>query len=530
MFKIFGRYSTRVKVISASVVSGSLGYYLSMNQTFSNPPEFLFPHSSTTKLLDLPSPSYCSNIEFQIAKEKLQKFETSETSNDIENHSINNYSLHPPTPNQRPKLIVYPTSTEQVSEILKICHEFKIPILPYGGGTSIEGQYISTRNGIIVDLSKLNKIKSINEKDLNITVESGITWGEINEQVSSLNLMFGPDPGPGASIGGCIATSCSGTNAFKYGTIKENVVNLTVVLADGSIIKTQKRPKKSSAGYKLNELFIGSEGTLGIITEATLKLHIKPRFETVAIASFNSIIDATNTVIKLIQSDLKPNAIELLDEKMMNCINFSSNSNYDIKPTLFFKIGNNNENFLKDEIKQIEKISKENHSIKFKFARNKKEQEDLWFARKSIFWSSIDYGRKKISPDVKIWSTDVAVPISNLSKMIDLTLMDCSRYGLYSTIVGHVGDGNFHCLIMYNQDEKLKAKSLVNKITENALKLEGTCSGEHGIGYSKREYLELELGSSIDLMRKIKLSLDPLRILNPDKIFKIDPLDQTSLN
>lgn len=501
-----------------------------MNQTVASPPEFIFPHSSTTKLKDVPSPQYGTKWDFDLAVEKLKTIITAEQMSsdhhDLEHHSTNDYALHPPSPDQRPKLIVYPQTTEEVSEIIKIAHEFRIPVIPYGGGTAIEGQVISSRQStIIIDLSKMDKVISYNKSDLDVTVEAGMEWQELNSIVGKDGLMIGCDPAPGALIGGMVNTSCSGTNAFRYGTMKENVVNLTVVLADGTIIKTQNRPKKASNGYPLTGLFIGSEGTLGVITEVTLKLHVKSKFETVAMVSFDNIINATECVTEIIQQGLKPNAIELLDERMMECINFANGTKYDTKPTLFFKLGSNNSKVLKEIISEIQTIAKSNSCKTFKQARNEKEQVELWSARKAIFWSSIDYGRKQISPDVKIWSTDVAVPISNLPDMIKDTVDDCTSSGLYSTIVGHVGDGNFHCLLMYLPQESEKANGVIGRMIERALHYEGTCSGEHGIGFSKRDHLQMELGVGIDLMRKIKFALDPLRIMNPDKIFKIDPRD-----
>ncbi|KAH3680426.1 hypothetical protein WICMUC_000357 [Wickerhamomyces mucosus] len=523
--------NTRLRIL-AGFLGGSLcGFYLSMNQTLSNPPEFLFPHSSTTKVKDIPSPQYGSKWDFDLAVEELKLIlkedQISKDFHDLESHSTNDYALHPPDPDQRPKLIVYPGSTEEVSEVIKIAHEYRIPVIPFGGGTAIEGQFISSRSStIIIDLSRMDKIVSYNKHDLDVTVQSGVEWQELNSIVGEDNLMIGCDPAPGALIGGMVNTSCSGTNAFRYGTMKENVVNLTVVLADGTVIKTQNRPKKSSNGYYLTGLFIGSEGTLGVITEVTLKLHVKSRFETVAVATFDSILDASKCVTEIIQHGIKPNAIELLDERMMECINYSTQSKWEHKPTLFFKIGSNNSKILKETIKEIQSFAKKYGNKKFILSKNEKEQTQLWSARKAIFWSSIDYGRAQISKDVKIWSTDVAVPISNLPKMIKDTVEDCNQSGLYSTIVGHVGDGNFHCLLMYLPHQSEEAQGIIDRMVDRSLFYDGTCSGEHGIGYSKRDQLEKELGIGIDLMRKIKFSLDPLKIMNPDKIFKIDPHDR----
>lgn len=515
-------------------LSGSaVGFYFALKQTLALPPEFLFPHSSKTSLDDIPPPAYGSQLDFELAvarfKQLLQKEgQISNSPNDIEGHTKNSYTLHEPLPSQRPSIILYPETTEEVSEVLKICHDLRIPILPYSGGTSLESQFVSTRNGVILDLSRMNKIIKLNKDDLDITVQAGVGWEEINELVNPDGLMLGPDPGPGALVGGMIGTSCSGTNASRYGTMKENVVNLTVVLADGTVIKTKRRPKKASNGYNLTGLFIGSEGTLGVITEATLKLHTKPKVETVAVVSFNSLLDATNCVTKFIQQGLQLNAIELLDDKMMTCINHSDpDGKWLEKPTLFVKIGGNNSKILKELVKQVEKICYDNNSVKFKYAKSETEQTNLWRARKSIFWASIDYGRKTISPNVKIWSTDAAVPISNLTSVIEGVQNDIAREGLYGTIVGHVGDGNYHCLLMYEEKDVEKANRLIASIVDRSLNAEGTCSGEHGVGFAKRHHLLKELGvDTIDVMRKIKFSLDPLRILNPDKLFKIDPNDQ----
>lgn len=519
--------------MTTGVFAGSLiGFYFALNNTFSHPPEFLFPHSSTTSLADIPPPQYGNKWDFDLAVEAIRKIlpptAISTTEADIESHTKNNYTVHSPEDHQRPRIVVYPTTTDEVSQVVKIAHEYRIPIVPFGGGTSIEGQYISTRRGITLDLSRMDKVISYNKDDLDITVQAGVGWQEINEIVGVDGLMLGPDPGPGATCAGMVACSCSGTNAYRYGTMKEAVVNLTVVLADGTVIKTKRRPKKSSNGYNLTGLMVGSEGTLGIVTEATVKLHVKPKFETVAVVPFDTLGDATRAVVKLIQEGTPLNAVELLDERMMKAINFSGQTSrkWDERPTLFFKLGSGNQKILNEIAKDVKTITKEFKAHRFQVARNKVEQDELWSARKSIFWSSIDFGRSQISQDVKIWSTDVAVPISNLAKVIEETVEDCDKSGLYTTIVGHVGDGNFHCLLMYDKNDEPAAMKLADRMVVRALEHEGTCSGEHGIGNAKRHHLQMELGEeTIDAMRKLKLAMDPLRILNPDKIFKIDPND-----
>lgn len=524
---------SRLGVLAGFVVGTAGGFYWALNSTLSNPPEFLFPLSSSTRLCDIPSPSYATKWDFELALEELKAHfpedAISSSVTDIENHTTNNYTLHAPEPSQRPRVVVYPSSTDDVVKVMQIAHEYQVPVVPYGGGTSIEGQYVATRRGITLDLSRMNNVISYNKDDMDITVQAGVGWQDINELVGSDGLMLGPDPGPGATCAGMVACSCSGTNAHHYGTMKENVVNLKLVLPDGQVIKTRRRPKKSSNGYNLTGLLIGSEGTLGIVTEVTVKLHVKPKFETVAVVPFKSINDATVAVTKLIQEGIPLNAVELLDERMMKAINFSGQTSrkWDEQPTLFFKLGSGHKNILNEIIKSVKQVTKDTGGQSFQVARNEQECTELWSARKSIFWSSIDYGRSVISPDVKVWSTDVAVPMSNLSRMIEETVKDCDASGLYTTIVGHVGDGNFHCLLMYDSKDEKLAMDLADRMVTRSLKYDGTCSGEHGIGTSKRHHLVQELGEdTIDVMRKIKMAIDPLRIMNPDKIFKIDPNDR----
>ncbi|CAM9010965.1 unnamed protein product [Wickerhamomyces anomalus] len=507
--------------------SGSIATYAFFNTRKDNSSNF-----STTKLDSLQPIKYGSPAEFQKAFKEIEEYLGSEnitvSESEIESHSDSYYQTHHPSPDQRPRLIVYPKNTEEVSGVLKIAHKYKIPIVPFSGGTSLEGQFIASRSGITIDLNRLDKILKLNDDDLDVIVQPSVSWQDLNEYLAPYGLLFGPDPGPGAQIGGMIATSCSGTNAARYGTMKDNVLGLTIVLADGTIVKTKKRPRKSSAGYNLTGLFVGSEGTLGIVTEATLKLHVKPEDETVAVLNFDTIKDATNSVSAIVRKGIQVNAVEFLDSNMMKCINDvgSTSKTWVEKPTLLIKIGGS-KSIIKELVKTIKEVAAENKSTNFQFANSEEEKSELWSARRLALWSTIDWGRKLVDPKVKVYITDVAVPISKLPKVITETQDDIARSGFNSTTIGHVGDGNFHALILYKEEEAKQAKELVERMVNRALENDGTCTGEHGVGVGKREYLIKEVGDeAVDTMRRLKLALDPLRLLNADKIFKIDPEDK----
>jgi len=494
-----------------------------------SPPEFLFPHSSTTRLADISSPRYGdpNNLVDEL-KKVLNANQIKCTKETLETHSDSSFSTHHATPDQRPVVVIFPHSTEEVSLVLKACHKFRVPVVPYTGGTSLEGHYTPTRKGVSIDLSHLNKVLAVHPEDLDITVQAAVGWQTLASYLKPYNLMFGPDPGPGACIGGMVSTSCSGTNAARWGTMKENVVSLTVVLADGTIIKTKNRPRKSAAGYNLNGLFIGSEGTLGIITEATLKLNVRPQYENVAVISFPTISDASNTVAQFVQHGIQLDAMELLDDKMMQYVNMSGQTTlkYDEAPTLMLKIGGATKEAVRSQISGVEKISKENHQSSFRFANSDTEKEELWNARKVALWSTINYGQEYIDKNIQVWATDVAVPISKLCKCLTATKTEMNETGVAGAIVGHVGDGNYHAMILFKRQDRPKVERIVRHMVDGALEAEGTVTGEHGVGMGKRGFLKQELSQdTIDLMRKIKLALDPYRILNPDKVFSIDPKD-----
>ncbi|ODQ66469.1 FAD-binding domain-containing protein [Nadsonia fulvescens var. elongata DSM 6958] len=491
-----------------------------------------FVDKSTSPIEDLTAPKYADAATLKIAFAEIIKIvgEDSSTTTDseLDTHSDSFFNTHHAKEGERPGLVVMPNSTEQVSQIVKVAHKYRVPITPYSGGTSLEGHYTPTQGGISMDFRNMSEIVALHKDDLDVVVQPGIGWQDLNEILKDDGLFFPPDPGPGAQIGGMIGTSCSGTNAARYGTIRENVVSLTVVLADGTIVKTKKRPRKSSAGYNLTQLFIGSEGTLGIVTEATLKLSILPKNETVAVVPFKTIDAAAQVAQEVIQSGVVVGAIELLDDEMMKCINAAGQTSrtWSENPTIFFKFAGT-PNGVRDTIEQVKHISAKHESISFDFAANEEELEELWSARKYALWSTFDVA----PPGFHAWTTDAAVPISQLSKIVSETKKDIVDNGLFGTIVGHVGDGNFHAIIMF--DPKTQhgiTQDIVHRMIERALKADGTCTGEHGVGLGKRTFLMDEVGQTgIDTIRHLKVSFDPLGILNPGKVVNINPADDITV-
>jgi D-lactate dehydrogenase (cytochrome) len=442
---------------------------------------------------------------------------------ELESHSTSSWSTHPALPEHVPFLVVKPETTEQVSEIMKICHERKIPVTPYSGGTSLEGHFTPTRGGICIDFARMDKIVTLHAEDLDVVVQPGVGWEILNEELEKSGLFFPPDPGPGAQIGGMIGTGCSGTNAYRYGTMKDWVIALTVVLADGTVIKTRQRPRKSSAGYDLTRLFIGSEGTLGLVTEATLKVLPKPEKETVAVAAFGTVRQAAEAVFRIANAGVPVAAVEILDDVQMRCINEAgmTSKRWAEAPTLFFKFAGT-PNAVAEHIGITKQIARQCGSKSFEFARNKAEAAELWSARKEALWSVT---AKSTKPGHRVWTTDVAVPISALPQIIEETQLDIRSSGLLGTILGHVGDGNFHSVILYDVDsplEKRAVESIVKRMVDRALQMEGTATGEHGVGLVKRKYLEKEVGlDTVNFMRRLKIAVDPLCLLNCDKIIQM---------
>ncbi|KAM0381602.1 hypothetical protein ACHAO7_001109 [Fusarium culmorum] len=425
---------------------------------------------------------------------------------DLHAHGYSEWSTV--NPDTLPVAVAYPRTTEQVSVIARICHERRVPIIPYSGGSSLEGNFSAPYGGISVDFAYMDKIIQFNKDDMDVVVQPSIGWQDLNAKLLQMDsgLFFPVDPGPSAKIGGMIGTNCSGTNAVRYGTMKDWVINLTVVLSDGRIIKTRRRPRKSSAGYNLNGLFVGSEGTLGIVTEATLKLAAIPEQYSVAVVTFPTIRDAASAAAGVMQASVPVAAMEIMDEVQMRVINLGGATKPRVwkeSPTLFFKFSGTKEG-VKDNISRVKKIAAANKGGNFEFARDTAEQQLLWSARKESLWSMLSL--RKDGDDV-----------CDKKEMDDL--------GLFASILGHVGDGNFHESIMYNKNvpgERQKVEACVKNMVKRALDMDGTCTGEHAIGWGKKESLLWEVGpETLAVMSSVKKAFDPKWILNPGKIIDV---------
>ncbi|KAL3466731.1 FAD-linked oxidase-like protein [Aspergillus heterothallicus] len=396
-----------------------------------------------------------------------------------------------------------------------------MPIVPYSGGSSLEANFSAPYGGLTIDFANMNKILELHEADMDVVVQPSIQWMELNEKIKDSGLFFPVDPGPSAMIGGMVGTNCSGTNAVRYGTMKDWVINLTVVLADGRVMKTRQRPRKTSAGYNLTGLFVGSEGTLGIVTEATLKLTPIPEETRVGVVAFPTIRDAASTAMQLIRKGIPVQCMEILDDVQMDVINKAGGTGRTWKtlPTLFFKFSGTKAG-VADSISLTKNLSKSNNAESFEFAKTEREAHDLWSARKQSLWSMMAL-RKEGS---EVWSTDVAVPISRLPDIIEISKTELDNLGLFASILGHIGDGNFHASIMYdprNPEEKTRVEKVVYDMVDRALDMEGSCTGEHGVGLGKKSSLKKELGpETIEAMRSVKKAFDPHWLLNPGKIFE----------
>lgn len=418
----------------------------------------------------------------------------------------------------RPDVVAFPKTTEEVSEIVKICSEFNVPVIAYGTGTSLEGNVIPHNGGIVVDLMHMDQVLRVNAEDLDCTVQARVTRKQLNEFIKDQGLFFPIDPGADASLGGMAATRASGTNAVRYGTMRENVLGLTVVLADGRIIRTARRARKSAAGYDLTRLFVGSEGTLGIITEVTLKLYGVPEAMAAAVCSFDSLEGAIDTVIQTIQLGVPVARIELLDDVQMGAVNSFSQLDYPVKDTLFLEF-HGSEAGVKEQAETVQAIAAENSGGEFKWATKPEDRNKLWAARHDV-----TYATKALRAGAEVWATDVCVPISRLAECILETKKDLADSFLMAPLVGHVGDGNFHLGFVIKREEEHETKEaerLNDRLVMRAIAMDGTCTGEHGIGLGKMKFLTAEHGEGVSVMRSIKKSLDPKNIMNPGKIFTV---------
>ncbi|KAI9879200.1 MAG: hypothetical protein M1830_009275 [Pleopsidium flavum] len=423
---------------------------------------------------------------------------------------------------QLPVAVAYPKSTAEVSQIAKICHKYRVPMIPYSGGSSLEANFSAPYGGMSVDFAFMDQIIQLHEEDMDVVVQPSVQWMQLNDEIKNSGLFFPVDPGPSAKIGGMVGTNCSGTNAVRYGTMKEWVINLTVVLADGTVVKTRRRPRKSSAGYNLTGLFVGSEGTLGLVTEITLKLAVVPQETSVAVVTFPTIRDAAAAAAQVMRAGVPVAAMELMDDVQMSVVNRAgaTGKTWKEEPTLFFKFSGTTAG-VQDNIKVVRAIAEAHRSGDFEFAKDAQEQKKLWSARKESLWSMLALREKGL----ELWSTDVAVPLSRLADIIEISKKELDDLGLFASILGHIGDGNFHESILYdntNPQQRAAVEKCVRDMVDRALEMEGTCTGEHGIGLGKKESLVKELGTdTLDVMRSIKRALDPYWLMNPGKIFEV---------
>ncbi|MPZ08913.1 MAG: FAD-binding protein [Kiloniellaceae bacterium] len=419
---------------------------------------------------------------------------------------------------EMPDAVAFAETTEEVSAIVKLCAQYKRPVIAFGTGTSLEGQVQATQGGVCIDLSGMRAILEVNEADLDCRVQAGVTRKTLNTHLRDTGLFFPIDPGADASLGGMAATSASGTNAVRYGTMRENVMGLTVVLADGRVIRTGGRARKSSAGYDLTRLFVGSEGTLGVITEVQLRLYGIPEAITAAVCSFDTLAGAVDTVILTIQSGIPVARIELLDELQVKAINDYAKLDYPVKPTLFFEF-HGTEAGAREQAELVGEIAKDYGGTNFNWATHQEDRSKLWQARHDAYFANL-----ALKPGSQGWATDVCVPISRLAECILETRKDIDETGVLAPIVGHVGDGNFHLTFLIDPDdpeEMARAEGVNERMVMRALAMGGTCTGEHGVGTGKMRFLQAEHGEALAVMRQLKLALDPDNIMNPGKILTI---------
>ncbi len=412
-----------------------------------------------------------------------------------------------------PEAVVYPVSTQEVCQIVKLCAATHTPIIPYGVGSSLERQVAAPQGGICIDFSKMNRIVEINAADMDARVQAGVTRESLNSYLRDTGLFFPIDPGANASIGGMASTRASGTNAVRYGTMRTNVMGLTVVTPQGNIIKTGGRARKSAAGYDLTAIYVGAEGTLGLITEITLKLHPQPEKIAAAVVSFPHLENAITSVIELLQCAVPIARVELLDKVQMKAIRLNSAVEYAELPTLFLEF-HGSPLAVKEQIETVENIAAQNQGGGFNWAEHPEDRTKLWSARHEAF-----YTNRSLQPGNNILTTDVCVPISSLPQCILDTRKDLDEIGLLAPIIGHVGDGNFHVMLLYSDAQTNIAMAAHNRLVKRALKMQGTCTGEHGIGMGKKEFLLAEHGDAVAQMKKIKQAFDPDNLMNPGKIF-----------
>ena len=440
------------------------------------------------------------------------RLSTSRSVRDLHGESVAWYPTDPPD------AVAFVHTTEEIVSLVKICARHKVPIIPYGTGTGLEGHTNAVHGGITFDFSQMNNIIRVSTEDLDCTVQAGVTREQLNDYLRDMGVFFPIDPGANASLGGMAATRASGTNAVRYGTMRENVLNLSVVMADGTVVQTARRARKSSAGYDLTKLMVGSEGTLGVITEVTLRLQGIPDRISAGVCQFPSIKAACDATIMAIQVGIPVARIELLDEtQMAACIAYSQ-LDYEAKPTLFLEFHGTEEG-VGEQMSLFAAIAEEHDGSAFASATKMEDRNKLWQARHDAYWASL-----ALKPGCKALVTDVCVPISRLADCLEETREDIEKYDLFAPIVGHVGDGNFHLTLVFDpedSEERKRIDDLLQRLVTRALSMEGTCTGEHGVGLGKMKYLEAEHGPGLSVMRTLKRALDPDNILNPGKVVAV---------
>ena len=430
----------------------------------------------------------------------------------VREHHGKDESYYPYAP---PEAVAYPHSTEEVRDIVNICRRHRLPVIPYGVGTSVEGHVLAYSGGVCIDLSQMNKVLAVHVEDMDVTVQAGVTRRQLNDEIRHTGLFFPVDPGADATLGGMASTRASGTNAVRYGTMRENTLALTVVTADGRILRTSRRSRKSAAGYDLTRLFVGAEGTLGVITEVTVRLYAIPEAMSAAVCSFKDMAGAVNTVIQTLQSGIPIARSEALCATTMKAINAYNKTSYKEQPTLWLEF-HGSEQGVVEQAELVQEIARENGGEDFEWATKPEDRNRLWSARHQAYFASL-----QLRPGSRAVSTDVCVPISRLTECIVETEKDIAKASMPIPLFGHVGDGNFHCVVLIDPDSDadLKEAMAFNKrLVKRALEMEGTCTGEHGVGYGKREWLAEEHGEAVDLMRTIKHAIDPDNLMNPGKV------------
>ncbi len=417
--------------------------------------------------------------------------------------------------NQPPDAVVFPETTEEVVDIVRICARHGVPMIPFGAGSSLEGHVNAPLGGVSIDLSRMNRILAVHAEDLDAVIEPGVTRKQLNDHLHDQGLFFPIDPGADASLGGMAATRASGTNAVRYGTMRDNVISLTAVMPDGAVVKTGSRAKKSAAGYDLTRLLIGSEGTLGIITDLVVRLQGIPEAIAGGVVPFATVEGACNATILTIQSGIPIARIELLDSLMAKATNIHAKLDLPETPHLFVEFHGSKAS-VKEQAEAFGEIAREFGGGDFVWATKPEERTRLWQARHDALWAAL-----ALRPGSRAIATDACVPISRLAECVVETVVDVGESRLIAPVVGHVGDGNFHLTMvvdMDDRDEVARCEGLISRLNLRAIAMEGTCTGEHGIGQGKMKYLGIELGSGLDVMRAIKQAIDPQGIMNPGKI------------